>query len=278
MDVASEGHRLLINSESVATPLWFLRLTNTRLVDSIMEICAVPQKDSARKACLQIFARVTAPAPGLLAEVVARPQRKRSSTVSQLLAPKGVERPDPLKHIDVAVESGALPKNTGTRLKLLLMAGCSPLPPNIDDALDAVLLATGKLRTLDAENQVADPRRLKRYEDIARTVKTTKHLVQSMKTIGIGPVLGSKNKPRHDFPSRPLYIALDLGLRQKRKHFHGHLFFQAIVLPDQFFDATNGDASDEYSSKKSASIVWHGTKVAEGGRYDELVSSRSFFH
>jgi hypothetical protein len=50
------------------------------------------------------------------------------------------------------------------------------------------------------------------------------------------------------------------------------LFFQAIVLPGDFFDVTGTDTSDQETNKKSVFIVGIGTKVAEGGRlYDELV-------
>lgn len=174
-------------------------------------------------------------------------------------------------HIDAAVESRDLPKSAANRLKLFLTAGCSPLPADFFDALDTILLATGKLRVFDAENRVADPRRLKRYEDITRIVKSLKHLLLSMSTMGIGPIYGSRNESHIGFASRPLYLALDLGLRQRRKHFHGQLSFQAIVLPGNFFDDTSTETSDQEVNKKLVSIVGHGMKVAEGGRYDELV-------
>lgn len=273
LDFASVKHRIGVLSDPGTTPLWFVRLTHTRLVDLIMDVCGVPQKDSARKACLQVFTRCTAPAPGVLAEFVERPhhQRKRSGSVGQINAPKRVKRADALAHIDAAVESRALPQSAANRLKLFLTAGCSPLPANFIDALDTILLATDKLRVFDAESRVAEPRRLKRYEDIARIVKSLKHLLLSMCTMGIGPLYGSKHESQNGLTSRPLYLALDLGLRQRRKHFHGQLFFQAIVLPDNFFGTTSTETSDQEASQKSVSIVGYGMKVAEGGRYDELV-------
>ena len=255
-----------ILSVPITTPLWFFRLTNTRLVDSIMDVCGVPQKDSAKKACLQIFARCSAPAPGVLLNFIQRHQRKRSSSVSQSGALKEVEEPDVITLIEAAVKSQSLPTGTAKRLEVFLTSGCSPLPANIDEALETILLATGKVRLLDSKNQMTDPRRLKRYEDIVRIVKSMKHLVLLMKTMGIGPIFGSKNDATSCFASRPLYLALDLGLRQKRKHFNGQLFFQAIVLPDNFF---NMDVSEQDTNRKS--LVGFGIKVAEGGRYDDLV-------
>jgi translation initiation factor 2-alpha kinase 4 len=270
---AQAKQRLGALSDSITAPLWFLRLTHTRLADSIMDVCAVPQKESARKACLQVFTRCTAPAPGLLVDFMEMPnhQRRRSSSLGQMTAPKRAKRSDVSTQIDAVVESKALPKSAGKRLKLFLTAGCSPLPADFNDALDTILHATGKLRGFDTENQVADPRRLKRYEDISRIVKSLKDLITCMETIGIGPIYGQSNESNKCFASRPLFLALDLGLRQRRQHFHGQLFFQAIVLPDDFCDVICTGTSDQETNKKLLSIVGHGMKVAEGGRYDELV-------
>jgi len=171
-----------------------------------------------------------------------------------------------MTQIEAAVQTQILPKSAAKRLEVFLTSGCSPLPANIDEALINIIQATGKVRLLDAKNQAADPRRLKRYEDIARIIQSLKNLMLLMKTTGIGPIYGTKKDGTTSFASRPLYVALDLGLRQKRKHYNGQLFFQAIVLPDNFFDA---DARPKDSSRKA--IPGLGTKVAEGGRYDDLV-------
>lgn len=253
--------------EPVAAPLWFIRLTHTRLVDSIMDVCSVPQKESSRKASLSIFARFTAPAPGTLFQSIRQPQRKRSSSVSQKGSSHGMETPDLLAQIEATVKSKALPKYAAKRLEVFLTSGCSPLPANIDEALDTILVATGKLRLLDDKDQRTDPRRLKRYEDIGKAIRSLKQLVLLMSTMGIGPILGTKKAAINSLASRPIYLALDLGLRQKRKHFNGHIFFQAIVLPDTFFEM---NVSEQNSNRKS--ILGLGTKVAEGGRYDDLVS------
>lgn len=256
-----------------------------------MDVCGVPQKESSKKACLSIFGRYTAPAPGTLSRPTRPPQRKRSSSISQKGSSDGTEIPDMLAQIEANVKSKVLSSSAAKRLRVFLTSGCSPLPANIDEALDTILVATGKVRSLDAKE--SDPRRLRRYEDvswlrflavimfttltltlilqISKIVKSLKHLVLLMKTMGIGPIVGSKHTAANSLASRPLYLALDLGLRQKRKHYNGQLFFQAIVLPDNFFDI---DTSEQDNTRKS--ILGLGTKVAEGGRYDDLVSSSSF--
>jgi hypothetical protein len=65
------------------------------------------------------------------------------------------------------------------------------------------------------------------------------------------------------FVSRPLYLKLNLDLRQGRKHFHGQLFFQAIVLPDDFFDLEGTDTSDEETEKKSMAMERKLRKVGD---------------
>lgn len=260
-----------VSSAPVATPLWFFRLTHTRLADAILDVCGIPQKDSAKKACLQLFARCSAPAPGMLLKSIPRTQRKRSSSVSQSRGPNDMGF-DVMGQIEATSKSLGLSKSAEKRLGVFLTNGCSPLPAHIDEALDTILLATSKVRLLDGKNQVTDPRRLKRYEEIARVVKSLKQLVALMKTMGIGPLFPFKTDSKSGLGSRPLYIALDLGLRQRRKHFNGQLVFQAIVLPDNFFDTDPRD-----KERKGKPIVGLGTKVAEGGRYDDLVrGSRRF--
>jgi hypothetical protein len=233
-----------------------------------MDICGVPQKESSKKACLSIFARVTASVPGALFEHIGLPQRKRSFSVSQKGSVDGAEMPDARSLIEANVNSKVFSKSCGKRLELFLTSGCSPLPANIDEALDTILVAIGNVRMLDAKDQGTDPRRLKRYSEIDKCVKSLKHVVFLVKTMGIGPIHGSKNTSASSVICRPIYLALDLGLRQKRKHYNGQLVFQAIVLPDNFFEI---DPSEKGNNRKS--ILGLGTKVAEGGRYDDLVGS-----
>lgn len=231
-----------------------------------MDICGVPQKESCKSACLSIFARVTAPAPGTLFKSIPQHQRKRSSSVSQKGGNDGSEKPDASALLETSVKGKVLPRNAANRLEVFLTSGCSPLPANIDDALETILAAIGKVRLLDAKDQGTDPRRLKRYSEIDKSVKMLKNLIFLMKAMGIGPIVSTKDTVVDGLASRPIYLALDLGLRQKRKHYNGQLFFQAIVLPDNFFEM---DPREHDSKQKS--ILGLGTKVAEGGRYDDLV-------
>jgi hypothetical protein len=148
---------------------------------------------------------------------------------------------------------------------MLLSSGCCPLSTNLEDAVDSILRAVGNLRLLDA-NSNADPRRLKRYDDIGRSAKHLKDISQVLKMIGVKPHLHGDYQKHPEFDendqvSRPLYLCLDLGLRQRRRHFN-QLYFQAVLIPPSMLNP-------ESSHRAGESEV--GVKVAEGGRYDDLV-------
>lgn len=49
--------------QSLKSPLWYIRLSHTRLADSILDLCGVPVNNDLRRACLYIFSRFVAPAP-----------------------------------------------------------------------------------------------------------------------------------------------------------------------------------------------------------------------
>lgn len=261
---------------SAQLPLWFLRLTHTRLADAILELCGVPQKESLRKLCLQLFTRSSACAPGSLAQVFAVTKRARSNSFGRKDSneSESKEDMDVVRYLDRVVESQGLPRVAADRLLVFLSSNCLPLPPDINDALDAIHESTGRLKLLDAKKK-ADSRKLKRnYEDIWRALSALRRLVRLMKSVGIAPIVGDAGStPKEDEAriNRPLYISLDLGLRQRRKHFHGQTYFQAVLLPDSYFD--NLDAVIE-TNDVLLSDIGKGTKVAEGGRYDDLVRTR----
>jgi hypothetical protein len=170
-------------------------------------------------------------------------------------------------HLKALIENG-LPRGAAQRLHLVLSSGCCPLPTNLDEAVEALLRAVGNLRLLDA-NSISDPRRLKRYDDIGRSAKHVKNLSKVLNLIGVSPHLNRNQHSGPDFPengqhpsiSRPMYICLDLGLRERRQTF-SLLYFQALLIPPSALHANGRTRAGEYDG---------GVKVAEGGRYDDLV-------
>ena len=167
-----------------------------------------------------------------------------------------------------AVANQSLPLPVANRLRVFITKGCMPLPSNVNEAVEKLASAVAHLRSSDKEAK-GDARRMKRYEDIGKILKNLKYLFGSLSALGIAPLLGSGKQTCGTRVSRPLYISLDLGLRQRRKHYHGHIMFQCIVLPDTYFEDISG-ADIEQTNEVVVSGTGPGMKVAEGGRFDDL--------
>jgi len=116
---------------------------------------------------------------------------------------------------------------------------------------------------------------MKRYDDIGRILKNLKQLADSLSDLGISPLLNSKKQQISSRTSRPLYVSFDLGMRQRRKHYHGQILYQCIVLPNSYFDDVM-EADSDHSNEFVISPSGPGMKVAEGGRYDDLVRKGTF--
>ncbi len=242
--------------QQCASPLWLLRLSHTRLTDAILDLCEVPQNESSRRACYNILSRCAAPPPSLLQKNNSKQNRKKDRHSTRALLDELLKRAE--------TEHG-LPAIATKRLRAFLTKGaCLPLPTDVYTALDSLQDGTKKLRALD-EQRPQLPRRKKRYEDVARGLRAVRNLIDAMGALGILPRSGCKiNSEMHGNRYHPpLYISLDLGMRQPRKHYHGHFFFQAIMLPDELDLLEINDALLAAKDK--------GVKIAEGGRYDDLV-------
>ena len=250
-----------------SSPIWYLRMSHTRLADSILDVCGVPPKESLRRLCFQMLTQLTAPTTKTALPATRCIKRDRSKSEGSFFDAASIQAELLENHIATLIENG-LPRTSAQRLHLFISSECCPLPTNLDDAVDAVLRAVENLRQLDA-NSNADPRRLKRYDDIGRGAQHLKNLSKVLKTIGVSPHFHDDQHRHNDTVetdqlssiSRPLYICLDLGLRQRRKHF-SLLYFQALLIPPSML-------YPEARAKVGKTDI--GVKVAEGGRYDDLV-------
>jgi hypothetical protein len=252
----------LSTEQPVSSPVWYIRITHTRLSDSIMDICGVPLKENLRRLCLQLFTRLTAPTPAYVVRFLVKPQRKRSRSESSMELANDTDTSKLDNYIAWLVETHGLPKVAAQRLRIFILSGCFPLPSHLGEALECIERAMARLQQLDLKG-VTDPKRLKRYDDIGRGIKSLVTLDATMKTLGLVP-LNEVDTAGVELQqlSRPLYICLDLGLRQPRKHFHGQLFFQAFVLQDDVLQ-NDGDKRQGVGDAESVSNVIFGSKIAE---------------
>lgn len=62
------------------TPLWFIRLNHTRLLDSILDLIGIPVHNNVRRSCFHIISRFVAPAPHTVASHVLKVHTKQIST------------------------------------------------------------------------------------------------------------------------------------------------------------------------------------------------------
>jgi histidyl-tRNA synthetase len=244
------------------TPMWYLRLTHTRLADAILEVCGVKDEPTKRH-CLRLFSDLMAPTPVSLVQYLDPPRRKRSNSLDSEVT----TRKDRLEMALSDIEG--LSKASISKLRLFVTR-CMPFPVKIADAikvLQGAIVAMGQ----NADDRETETRAIKRFEEIGKIVKHLECLMSTMQSIGIIPIIESPNMERANGINRPLFISLDLGLTQKRKHFHGQTFFQCIALPSNYFDQTPSMGMDNETNDKIISATGRGIKIAEGGRYDDLV-------
>lgn len=244
------------------TPMWYIRLTHTRLADAILEVCGVKDEPTKRH-CLRLFTDLMAPTPVSLVQYLDPPRRKRSNSHDS-------ERTTKKERLEISLsDTEGLSKDSVSKLRSFVTK-CMPFPVNITDAihvLKGAIVAMGQ----NADDRETETRAIKRFEEIGKIVKHLECLTTTMKSVGMTPLIDSPNMERDAGVNRPLFISLDLGLTQKRKHFHGQTFFQCIAIPSNYFDQNQSIGMDYDSNDKILSAAGRGIKIAEGGRYDDLV-------
>ncbi len=241
--------KIQIDKEVEAPIPWYIRLNHTRLADCILDLCQIPLKDTIRRSCLHILTKFTSPTPRLLLLTHTEKQDERKHRIERISST-----------LEELIRRQGMPKTSADRF-LMFVSKCVPLHLDINTSIEMLKHGLSELRKL--EPKVADPKRLKRFEDAAKSLKSVKNLVESLEKMHIGPLLfGKKTEGGQPLMRRPLFIAFDLGLRQRRKYYHGGSIFQAIILPENYFSSPC-DPEEHHDNL--------GTRVAEGGYYSDLV-------
>jgi hypothetical protein len=227
-----------------------------------MDICEVPTKEQTRKVCSHILTKFSAPSPSLVLKTLVEQPKKGKSKRKNTLDDDTSDRETLDDMLNEAVKNQGLTKTASENLRIFITHGCNPLPTDIVQALEKLLDATKKVRTLNDRIKKS-----KRYFDIVRGIESIQKLVNSLNEMG---VIQSPHFHQQGTLGLlpPSYISLDLGLRQRQRHFQGQLYFQALLLaddceesPEKFY---NND--DLLSSNPKLAV-----KIAEGGHYEEIV-------
>ena len=157
------------------------------------------------------------------------------------------------------MQKHGLPKSAADRLHLMFTNECLPLPSDAGKACDLLDDGIERLRQVDTQSKSRSRGKLKRFEDAHRSLKSIRLCLSLMKALGI-------QMSRRDI-SPPSFVSFDLGFRQRRKHYHGQLLFQAI--------AVSGDYTKKSRNKHENLDTFMGgggaMRLAEGGRYDDFV-------
>lgn len=252
--------KALTNAPFDGSPLWYLRLNNTRLTDAILDLCGLPSKEAVRRSCLHILTRFVAPPPSKLQHfLLEKPKNTKQQKMRQS------SRTEDLSIALAEAETQwGLPSSALEKFRVFIES-CLPMSADIYESIEAIKRAITKLRTLE-DSQLASKRE-KRFEDAVKSLRTVQELVSLLYTT-MPPLVTPKKVTQSALFNRPLYISLDLGLRQRRKHYHGGMIYQGIVLPCNYFDATPEIFEDNESI---VSPSGRGVKVAEGGDFSDLV-------
>lgn len=223
-----------------------------RLADALLDICGVPQKDSARRAVFRILTACTAPSPSSW-------HNEASASASGM--PKGVDsNPSAFrKYINIAVESHGLPKTAANRLSTLF-SDALPLPSDAEKAIERIISGIERIRVSEielAQNKTLSRARSKRYDDAHRGLRSVRYCLSMMQTLDIYPA--GRRQEKSNRLSLPKFIGIDFGLRQKRRNIHGQLLFQAIALHQNWM------TESKYENLDTLMAGPYATKVAEGG-------------
>jgi histidyl-tRNA synthetase len=237
-------------------PVWYLKLTNTRLSDAILDICGI-RGETLRSRCLNLMSDLSAPTPFVLFNSHDSQRRKRSMSRGDSGLKSRAERLEDFL-AEARCDHG-LSHSAANRFRGFLRH-CLPLPTNINAALG--ILRDTMERMVMAHDHQDDARALRRFEDATRFTWHLERLVNLLNEIGFSSLVHSTSVLSGNSLNRPLFLCLDLGMRQKRKQYHGGLFFQAIAIPSNF--------SPQDQDKMVDSSEISGLKIVEGGRYDDI--------
>ena len=249
------------------SPMWYLRLTHTRLADGILDICGI-KEENLKRLCLRLFTELTAPTPNALFDLITPPTRRKRSNSRDILYKSRAGKLE--EFLEAASEHHGLTKSAAKKLRNLFK-NCMPLPLNMKVTIKVLkesLVSISK----NHDGKEPDARWFKRLEDIRRILNNLDKFAETLESVGLVPLSDSKSQDVSTSNSynRPLIISFDLGLRQRRKHYHGQLLFQCIAIPSNYFDSS-ADVESNVTNDTILSSSGKGIKVAEGGRYDELV-------
>lgn len=270
-----EAETIIVASQIIAQleqpsrpTMWYLRMTHTRLADDILEIIGV-KDDTLKQLCLRLFTELTAITPSSLLKFFGPPLRRKRSSSRETLH---MTRSDRLEEfLTAATTHHGLTISVAKKIRIFFRH-CMPLPINTSKAIRVLKSSLLSLRE-NRDEKEPDTRWFKRVRDVEKMLNHIENLTKTLQAVGLPPL--SDNHAKDDCANngfnRPLLISLDLGLRQRRNHYHGQLFYHCIAIPSNYYETCQSVEDDSLVTNDSLlSSLGKGIKFAEGGRYDDL--------
>jgi hypothetical protein len=148
-----------------------------------------------------------------------------------------------------------------------------PLPINVSKAIKVLKSSLSSLSKYRDDKEL-DTRWFKRIKDVEKKLNHMENLTKTLHSVGVIPLSDSlvKDKSSNSGVNCPLLISLDLGLTQRRQHYHGQILFQCIAIPSNYFENCHSVEEELFITNDTLlSSSGKGVKISEGGRYDDLV-------
>ena len=211
MSVMTQSDRIVTNH-----PLWYLRISHTKVAESILDICGIPSDINVRNCCFQIFSMCST-YQDIDAEKLDNRQQKR------IRQRKEENTRDNIETYLKGIVGKGISETASKRLRYFISCLCIPLS-DIRSVLDSIECTVTQLRSKDAaiSRGVKSPlgvgitsvRRLERqYDEISKGICSLRLLLKAIQLLGI-----DNHQRKGNSPVTPPALLLDLGIRQKKKH------------------------------------------------------------
>ena len=136
-----------------------------------------------------------------------------------------------------------------------------PIRGNLEDGLKSISENANRVKKSYGGGKSTQKKILKAMQRVNTCVRNLQQLILLCKMGGLDLSTNNNNPVSNtlDSSSSPSIVTIDLGLRQKEKHYDGGLFYTAVL-----YSSTGGKKSENQQFNS-------GLRACEGGRYDELV-------
>jgi len=233
------------NSENNKLQRWHMRVTHTRIGDTIFDLCGLPQKDvKTRRDVLKVFSKCIAPS--------SMEHKTNEDVIAAMMHARDQHN----------IEDSCLDKLI-TFLECLQVK--SIRSGDVMNSLDILQETVGDFRKAIDPDLEKGSKQAKIYESCYRAIRGLRkflHALEENNLFSCESLNDNAESSSSNLYDCPDCIIFDF-FEQRQRHFHGGLYFQAFftTISDDSLEAT----ANNLGQRKRAKLF------AEGGRFDDLV-------